>query len=228
MTSPDMLEVLLDAALNHVAFDGWTETTFEAAVADSGCDPVVARALYPRGAVDLAAAFHRRGDTQMAAYLAETDLSEMRFRDRIAAAVRYRLDSIHDKDAVRRAMTLFSLPHLAPEGVRLIWGTADQIWTGLGDTSDDINWYSKRATLSGVYSTTVLFWLGDDSEGHEKTWAFLDRRIDDVMQIEKVKAGLRDNKLLSGLMAGPMSILNKVQAPNAQSSGFPGRWTRDN
>ena len=32
----DAAERLLDAALNHVAFDGWSETTFRAAVADAG------------------------------------------------------------------------------------------------------------------------------------------------------------------------------------------------
>lgn len=40
-------EQLLEAALSHVAFDGWTETTFRAAVADTGMDPVMARALFP-------------------------------------------------------------------------------------------------------------------------------------------------------------------------------------
>lgn len=228
MTALNMLDVLLDAALNHVVFDGWTDATFDAAVADSGCDPVVARALYPRGAVDLAAAFHTRGDARMVAYLAKTDLSELRYRDRIAAAVRYRLESIEDKEAVRRAMSLFALPYHAPEGIRLIWGTVDQIWNALGDTSDDVNWYSKRATLSGVYSATVLFWLGDDSEGHTASWEFLDRRIDDVMQFEKVKAGLRENKLFTTVMAGPLSILNKIRAPGSAPRDFPGRWSGDN
>ena len=67
---------------------------------------------------------------------------------------------------------------------------AKAIWEALGDTSDDLNWYTKRSTLSGVYSSTVLYWLGDDSTGSRGTWEFLDRRIDDVMQIEKFKAEL--------------------------------------
>ena len=71
------------------------------------------------------------------------------------------------------------LPHMAPEGARLIWGTADRIWTALGDTSDDVNWYTKRATLSGVYAAVVLYWLGDDSTDGQATRAFIDRRISD-------------------------------------------------
>lgn len=218
---PDTADRLLDAALGHVAFDGWSEASFRAAISDSGIDPVVARGLFPRGAVDLAVAYHKRGDAQMLERIAGADLSDLRFRDRIAFAVRARIEAAEDREAVRRGTTLFALPIYAPEGARLIWGTADAIWTALGDTSQDINWYSKRATLSGVYSSTVLYWLGDDSLGNEATWAFLDRRIEDVMRVEKVKAQVRGNRLLSGLMAGPAKILERVRAPAAQTD-LPG------
>jgi ubiquinone biosynthesis protein COQ9 len=212
----------MQAILPHVPFDGWSETAFRAAIADADVDPVVARGLAPRGAIDLAAAWHRRGDAAMVTALAEADLSAMRFRDRVAHAVRLRLEQAGDREAVRRATTLFSLPHHAPEGARLLWGTADAIWTALGDTSDDVNWYSKRATLSGVYGATVLFWLGDDSPEHAESWAFLDRRIGDVMQIEKVKAQARDNRLLGTLLAGPLKLLSGIRAPAARRGDLPG------
>jgi ubiquinone biosynthesis protein COQ9 len=91
----------------------------------------------------------------------------------------------------------------------------------LGDSSRDLNWYTKRATLSAVYAATVLFWLGDTSEGDADTWAFLDRRIDNVMQIEKAKAGLRDNPLGKALLRGPLKILERVHAPE-QRNDLPG------
>ena len=208
-------------------FDGWSEATFRAAMEDAGINAGLAQAVCPRGAVDLALAYHEEGDQAMLARLAEADLGQVRFRDRVAAAVRYRLEAVEDKELVRRGVTLFALPHHALDGAQAIWRTCDRIWTALGDTSEDVNWYTKRATLSGVYSSTVLYWLGDDSPGHERTWAFLDRRIDDVMQIEKVKARARDNKLVSGLMAGPLSFVNRIRKPGPrQTTGMPGRWTR--
>lgn len=211
---------LLDAALMHVAFDGWSETTFRAAVDDAGVDPVVARGLFPRGAVDLAVAYHKAGDAEMLRRIEAADLSEMRFRDRVAFALRSRIEDA-DREAVRRGTTLFALPIYAPDGAKLIWGTADAIWTALGDTSEDYNWYSKRATLSAVYSSTVLFWLGDDSLGAEATWEFLDRRIEDVMRFEKVKAGVQDHPVLGKLMAGPMALLSGLKAPGVRSD-LPG------
>lgn len=216
---------LLDAALMHVPFEGWSETTFQEAIRDTGLDSTVARAVCPRGAVDLAIEFHRAGDELMLERLAETDMSGLKFRDKVAAAVRLRLEVIEDKEAVRRGATLFALPMYAADGAKLIWGTSDKIWTALGDTANDYNWYTKRATLSGVYSSTVLYWLGDDSPDHMATWAFLDRRIEDVMQIEKLKARARANPVLSKLMAVPNQMLARVRPPSGvPSDSLPGRW----
>ncbi len=218
-------ERLLDAILGHAVFDGWSEAAFRAAAEDCGIDPALARAHAPRGAVDLAADYHRRGDRQMVAALSDAALSNLRFRDRIALAVRLRLDGA-DRELVRRGAALFALPQHAATGAQLIWGTADAIWTVLGDTSRDINWYSKRATLSAVYSATVLYWLGDESEGHQATWDFLDRRIEGVMRFEKTKAQLRDNPVLSKLLAGPLDVLTRIRAPQRQS-GMPGQIKED-
>ncbi|AXI43792.1 COQ9 family protein [Sulfitobacter sp. SK011] len=224
MTHPK--DKLLDAALDHVPFDGWSAATFDAAVRDSGVDATVARAVCPRGAIDLAVACHIRGDTQMLERLKDQDLGAMRFRDRIAAAVRIRLEVITDKEVIRRSSALFALPQYLADGAKLIWGTCDHIWDALGDTSDDVNWYTKRATLSGVYSATVLYWLGDTSDDHADTWEFLDRRIDNVMQIEKAKAQVRDSPTLSKLMAGPNWVMSHIKAPTRFPKGdLPGSWT---
>jgi ubiquinone biosynthesis protein COQ9 len=212
-TPNPMRDRLLDAAMSHVAFDGWSPATFAAACADAGIDPALAAAACPRGAVDLAVALHRRGDAEMLRRLRVEPLSDLRFREKVARAVRLRIEAIPDREAVRRASTLFSLPHLAPDGARLIWGTADAIWTALGDTSDDLNWYTKRATLAGVYAATVLFWLGDDSADHQATWAFLDRRIEDVMRIEQVKAAARKNPLLRPAMLVQDWVAARVRPP---------------
>lgn len=206
------LKQLVEAALPHVMFDGWSNTTLKAAIKDSGVDAGLAAQTCPRGAVDLALGFHRLGDSTMEDALKTAELSELRFRDKIAKTVELRIRAVADeKEAVRRGVTLFALPQNAGEGAQALWSTTDRIWTALGDTSEDVNWYTKRATLSAVYSSTILFWLGDDSEDFANTWAFLDRRIDNVMQFETVKAKLKGNPLVKGLM----SLVPDIRKPSS-------------
>jgi ubiquinone biosynthesis protein COQ9 len=217
-------ERLMEAALSHAVFDGWSEATFRAACEDTGIAPDLARAVFPRGAIDLAVAYHKAGDAAMVAALQAEDLAALRFRDRVTLAVRLRLEGA-DRELVRRGAALFALPQNAATGASLVWGTADAIWRALGDTSEDINWYSKRATLSAVYSSVVLYWLGDDGEAQDATWQFLDRRIEDVMRFEKFKAQVRDNPVLGRVLAGPMKILDRVRAPAGAPDDLPGRMT---
>lgn len=214
---------LLDAILNHVAFDGWSHAALEAGAREVGADDAALEAAFPRGPVDAALAYHRRGDAEMVAKLAEAGLDDMRYRDRVAAGVRLRLEGA-DRELVRRGVTLFALPVNAATGASALWGTADAIWTALGDTSRDVNWYTKRATLSGVISATLLYWLGDDSEGSADSWAFLDRRIDDVMRFEGAKAKIRGSALGKALATGPGRVLDFVRAPGARP-GYPGSWS---
>jgi len=208
---------LIDAALPHVTFDGWSRRTLDAATADSGVDPSLARLAFPRGGIDMALAFHRLKDDEMSRELSDADLDAMRIRDRVTFCVRRRIELVSDeREAVRRGAALFALPHHAPEGARAIWETANIIWTLCGDVSTDYNWYTKRAILSGVYTSTVLYWLGDEEPGAPATWAFLDRRIEDVMRFEKGKAAIRDNQFAKAALAIPGAFASLLKAPGAR------------
>jgi len=219
---------LLDAILDHVPFDGWSSAAFDAAVVQTKFEPAHAATLCPRGAVDLAILFHKRGDDDMVAAIGSADLQDMRYSEKVAHAIWLRLEAITDKEAVRRGTTLFTLPHMAPDGAKLLWGTADRIWNALGDTSDDVNWYTKRATLSGVYGSVVLYWLGDTSEDYSATKDFIARRIENVMQFEKFKANINGNPTLKPF-TGPLArMAGMIKAPNrVPDVDFPGMWKGD-
>ena len=223
----DMQAQLLAAALPHVAFDGWSETSLRAACQDLSITRQMAALACPRGAIDLAIRFHHDGDEAMQVVLQKTDINAMKIREKITFSVRARLDAIRDKEAVRRGVTLMALPQHAAEGAGLVWGTCDRIWAAIGDSSADVNWYTKRLTLSSVYSATVLYWLGDNSPNHQDTWTFLDRRIENVMQFEKFKAQVNANPLAKQLLAGPNWLLSKIKAPSGVPTvDLPGNWSR--
>ncbi|MDO5706428.1 MAG: COQ9 family protein [Paracoccus sp. (in: a-proteobacteria)] len=212
---------LIDAALTHIPFEGMNDRALIAGARDLGIAPQLARVLVPMGGAGLAAAVHRRGDAALARWLAETP-PEGRFRDRVAAAVWHRLE-LADRETVRSASSVLALPQNAALAARLMWETADTIWTGLGDTSEDVNWYSKRAILAGVHSAAALYWLGDDSEGGRDTRDFIDRRIDGVMRFEKLKAAARK---VPGVAALADLAVGWVRAPGA-APDLPGRSRGD-
>ena len=204
----EKIDKLVDAALSHVPFDGWSQTVFEAATRDSGISPEEAIAIAPRGHVDLACRYHVRNDQSLNA----EGMADLRYSQKVGELV-WRRIQLADKEVVRKGMALFGLPRNALEGTSLIWGMADAIWTALGDTSDDINWYSKRTILSGVYGSAVLFWLGDTSEGDVDTRAFIDRRIENVMQFEKFKSSVSEHPALRPFAQLHDTLFSGLKAP---------------
>lgn len=214
---------LLRAMLPLVPFDGWSERAFARAAREAEVTLAEARAAAPRGAVDLAAEWHRQGDRAMTRALKEADLATLRMRERIGFAVTTRLRAIPDRESLRRSAALFALPQHAALGARLLWETADAIWDALGDRSRDGNWYTKRATLAAVMASAVLYRLGDDSPDLARTAAFVDRRIDQVMAFEGWKAKVKDDPTLGPLTKPLGWIMGRLRAP-LRPPEMPGGW----
>ena len=217
---------LMHEALNHVDSLGWSDDCFMKAIEGANVDPEHACGACPRRGVDLAVEFHRCGDDRMAELLGKSNLSAHRYSDRVAMAVWFRLEvDANHKYAARSCAGLFATPFFSAEGARLVWGTVDRIWAALGDESDDLNWYSKRAILSVVLGSSVLYWLGDESEGNAETQQFIERRIENVMQFEKLKSTLRNNPLSKPFMAGFSQFERKVKAPSDRRENHPGHMS---
>lgn len=179
---------LLEAALAHAAFDGWSSSTFKKACNDTGLSPGDARNACPGGDLDLIAFWSRQLDREAGRKIVKAELAKMKIRERVTFGVLCRLESIAPhEEAARRARARLLLPDAATQAPQLLWATADTIWRAIGDTSTDANFYSKRAILSGVFATTLSSWLNEDSADKPQAREFLDRRIQNVMDFEKTK-----------------------------------------
>lgn len=199
---------LLAAALPHATFDGWSAQTLRHATRDADMTELDAYRAFPGGADDLLQFHMDDADRQMVSAMLDLDLDSMRIRDKIASGIRIRLEqAAPHKEAVRRGLNHLGLPHRAPRAMKALYRTVDLMWRTIGDTSTDYNFYTKRTLLAGVYGSTLLYWLNDRSDDHAQTWAFLDRRIGNVMQIEKAKAKL----IGSGThLPNPVRILDRL------------------
>lgn len=179
-------EILL-AALAHVPFDGWTGRALVAGARDAGYEPSAAALAFPGGMADVAQYFSAFADQRMLAELEKRAIERLRVRERIALAVRVRLkQNASHREAVRHLLSFLALPQNAALALKCLYRTVDAMWHAAGDTATDFNFYTKRALLAGVYGTTVLYWLNDESREFERTFAFLDRRIEDVMNMGKL------------------------------------------
>ena len=196
MDSPSPLQQLRRklalAVGENAVFDGWSRTAVDSAAAQLGIDPVQARLAFPKQQAAMIDAYIQEVDRALEAYFTPERLSGMKIREKIRSLVWQRLEiQAPAREAVRRALAILSMPQNVPLALRISWRTADLMWRIAGDTSTDFNHYTKRMTLGAVYGSTLLVWLDDQSEGWADTAAFLHRRIDDVMKIEKLKAEWR-------------------------------------
>src|SRR5579883_805901 len=182
-----MRDRILDEALRHVPFDGWSEKALFAGAKDAGYEPAMALDVFPGGVTDALDYASERADREMVAALdANKDLGAMRVRERVALAIRTRLElSALHREAIQRALAVLALPHNLPLAARSLWRTVDAIWYAAGDTATDFNFYSKRGLLAGVYSATLVYWLNDHSPDCADTWSFLERRLDEVLRVPR-------------------------------------------
>ncbi len=199
---------MAEAALMHAAFDGWTEQTVRAAARDAGASDLDVYRAFPGGVEDLLDHHLLMADRHMVEGILSLDLDQMKIREKITRAIRLRLEAAAPhKEAVRRGFNHLELPHRGARASRALGRTVALIWRAIGDTSTDFNFYTKRTLLAGVYMSTLLYWLNDQSEEHAATWAFLDRRIANVMQIEKAKARLLNK---GGKTPGPLRAMQRI------------------
>lgn len=193
MTAPDNLDALRIALAPGIAdaaaFDGWSEAAVEVAASGQGIDPASARYAFDSGPMAMIEAWAGSVDAAMATAFPPERIAAMKIRERIRSLVQFRLDAIvHQKEALRRALAIMAMPQNAPRAAKLAWHSADAMWRLAGDTATDYNHYTKRLTLGSIYAATLAVYVGDTSEDHADTRAFLDRRIEGIMKFEKAKA----------------------------------------
>jgi ubiquinone biosynthesis protein COQ9 len=184
---------VLDAALAHAGFDGFTDKVLEAAGNEAGVNAAELTRLFPEGPLALIEFYSASVDREMEERLAAMDLPSMKIRLRIAEAVKARLAILkRHKEAARRAAAVLSLPMHAGLAAKLMYRTVDVMWRAAGDTATDFNFYSKRGILAGVYGSTLVRWFADASADEAATNEFLAARIENVMQFEKFKAKAKE------------------------------------
>lgn len=194
--TPDELRApLLKATLTHVPFDGWSKKSTDQAAIDIGVDKGIVDLAFPHGSIDMITLHAKNCDDQMIEAIDKINMEKLKIREKITALVKIRIQvELPHKEAAHRTISFLGLPKNHFASLKILYRTVDLMWKSISDPSTDFNFYTKRMTLAAVYTSSFLYWLNDDSQDdkntseYKDTWAFLDRRIENVMQFEKTKA----------------------------------------
>ncbi len=197
MTLDEIVSILAEKLPNHAAFDGWNIYCLQAAADEIGIDHDIAQLAYNSAdmishslPMKLLESWISYVDAEMRRRLPAEKLAAMKIRERITALLITRLEIAQPhREAQRRAHAMMALPANIRTTMKIGWRSADIMWRMAGDEATDYNHYTKRMILSSIYSAILLHFINDESESFADTRAFVDRRIDNVMQFEKAKAG---------------------------------------
>lgn len=198
------LDRLLDAMLEVAPDMGWTRAALDKAAEKAGLSVGQSLLSAPNGVPDVLEAFGKRAARAAGAGVLAAD--NQKVREKVRAGVKGWLAAlVPHRAAVKRAA---ATPANAVAGPKNLWAASDAIWTALGDKSTDYNWYTKRMTLVAVLGSTLAAWMGSDDEAAID--AFLDRRIENVMQFEKFKAQAKD---AFAKFPDPLDLFGQRKAP---------------
>ncbi|KAK3610020.1 hypothetical protein CHS0354_032367 [Potamilus streckersoni] len=216
---------ILKAALPFVLTYGWTKHAIAKGAEAEGM-PGVAHGLFQRGGVELVFYFYldcnQRLVEQMSARVRqqqEQKESMLSISGLIQDAVEQRLRmNIPYIDKWQQAMAIQALPQNAPEALSNLAALVDDIWHYAGDQSTDFNWYTKRASLAGVYKSTEIYMLQDKSEDFQNTWEFLNRRMGDLKNFGKFARSVQENSVvISEGLYGMCIMARNVLGINART-----------
>ncbi|XP_034389969.1 ubiquinone biosynthesis protein COQ9, mitochondrial [Cyclopterus lumpus] len=207
---------VLTAALEFVPLHGWSMEAIAAAAETLGLSSASTGMF--NGAGDLVLHFIAQCNSQLTEILAEQhnqvqlgQAEPKRTADFLRDAVETRLRMhIPYIESWPQAMSILLLPHNIPDSLKHLSTLVDDMWYYAGDRSTDMNWYTKRAALTGIYNTTELVMLQDSSPDFQDSWNFLDNRIQDVVNMAATakQAQATGETVVQGLMGAAVTLKN--------------------
>ncbi|XP_023673026.2 ubiquinone biosynthesis protein COQ9-B, mitochondrial-like isoform X2 [Paramormyrops kingsleyae] len=208
---------VLNAALEFVPQHGWSAEAIAAGAETLGLSSASSE-IFPNGAGDLVLHFVVKCNNQLVQILAEQhkrvqlgEAEPKKTAEFLREAVETRLRMLVPYiDTWPQAMSILLLPHNIPESLKHLSTLVDDIWYYAGDRSTDMNWYTRRATLTGIYNTTELVMLQDTSVDFQDTWAFLDNRIRDIVNMANTAKRVQSTgeAVVQGLVGAAVTLKN--------------------
>ena len=192
---------ILQEAKPTIVKHGWNDDLFFKISKSSKYKHSEIQALFPEGYINLLEIYLESINLLMSQKSKEVDLIRLRVHERVRELLMVRLKIIlKEKELFKKTFLYLALPHNFKISARMLYKTVDEIWFLSGDTSTDFNFYSKRAILASIYTSTIIHFINNDDIN--ETNLVLIKLLKKVSLIPKIK-----NKISNTLSIIP-SILN--------------------
>jgi len=208
---------LVRAMLPHVPFDGWKWNAIENGAVDIGFEKTqtknkrinIYKNLFYNGAIDFIEVFSEIIDIEVKNNYNDIENKPQRIPEKIKKLILIRFSLCHKyKEAIRSSLSITALPNNSKKSIKMLYRTCNSIWRISGDNATDFSFYTKRISLAAVYSSTLFFWLNDESIDNENTEQFLDRRLNDISKISKFKKPFNEFKSFSSNLKNTKDNIN--------------------
>ena len=186
---------LLLSFLENVPFDGWSWETLYFSAIDTGLiksktlseiEKSNIRNIFNNSLINIIQEFNIYLDNEMKESFKKSKSKNLRIPDKIESQIILRLKGANKfKEAVRISLGMMALPKNSKTALNMLYKTCDIIWRDCGDKSTDFSFYTKRLILSGIYSSTLSYWLNESD--FAKVEDFLQRRLNNVSNFGKIK-----------------------------------------
>ena len=218
--TPDCNQIRIDlirAMLTHVPFDGWTWEAMEQGAIDIGFEKKktstsrmkIFKDLFKNGSIDFIEIFSEIIDLEVKEKYDLLEFKPERVSEKIKKIIMIRLNLCQKyKEAVRTSISLTAMPTNTKISFNMLYRTCNSIWRIAGDKSTDFSFYTRRVSLAAVYTSTLLFWLNDNSNDNIETEFFLDRRLKGINKISRLKKPLSDVKKFTNNFNGLKNTIN--------------------
>lgn len=202
-------QTLLQASLTHVPTHGWTQDAIVAAVKEHKLPVTMIGLVTPS---QLIQTFMNDCNSRLKEQLISSNNSNNHnnnnqdnhfAQDRLAAAIQWRLEMI--VPLKRHWHQGMALGAMLPDN---LWKTQQQLNDMVQILSDQIHpsWSTmERAAIGAIYVMTELHFLADTSPGHDDTWKFLHRRVNELPSPHAVAAATAVTTSLAGAVVSLVS-----------------------
>lgn len=177
---------VLQGSLRHVNRLGWTESAMMAGAREVGVSPSIVGSFSRKEAALVEYFMDECLERLIDIIETDVELKNLIPSERILKLVRLRLEMQAPYISKwAQALSIQVLPTNLTTSFKQRAGLVDEIWHAAGDESSDLDWYVKRSVLGGIYSTTEVYMLTDNSPDFRDTWAFLAARVRDAFDLKK-------------------------------------------